>query len=95
MTRTIWKFRINGGDISSREGDSCIQLPALSRILSGGLDAKGVLCVWVLVDPDSHPYREKTIYVRGTGHDCSDIDDKLYVDTVIDREYVWHVFADA
>jgi len=48
------------------------------------------LCIWVKVDPTQKSI-EQTIRVYGTGHPMS-VNHERHVGSVIDGEYVWHVF---
>ena len=96
MSSTIWKFQTNGGNISLREGDTDIEVPLYSISLSAGLDPQGRLCIWMMVDPNREEKETKRVYVRGTGHDCTELDTSSvkFLGSVLDRSYVWHVFID-
>lgn len=79
MTRTpraIYKYDLTIADTIS------IKLPARAQMLHVGLQ-NGLVKLWALVQPDN-PLTERTILVRGTGHDCSTINDMtIYMGTVI------------
>jgi hypothetical protein len=92
--KTIWKFQTNGGCVDAHQADTTIKIPRGSRVLDAALDPDGNLCVWFLVDPASIE-EERTIFVRGTGHDCTSVWESgaLYIGSVVDRPYVWHVFV--
>ena len=96
MTKaTIWKYETKGGKVVFKEADTDIEVPVGATALSAGLDPQGKLCVWMLLHPEYSKERRR-IYVRGTGHDCSDVIEKgaRFVGTVVQPPYVWHVFID-
>lgn len=67
-----------------------IKMPEHSEVLSAGLDPSGQLCVWAAIDPH---YLDKlyTFYVRGTG--WSTPDHARFISTVVQDEFVWHIFV--
>ena len=53
----------------------------------------GSLCLWAMVQPDE-PMEDREIEIFGTGHPVPvgvGVDRK-FIGTVIDNQYVWHVF---
>jgi len=83
---TVWKYNLKLTDYQ------VIELPVGSKPLSAGIDAKGDLVVWVLVDTEAklvgHGFR-----VAGTGHQIG-LPIPVYLDTVITRggALIWHIF---
>lgn len=51
------------------------------------------LYVWAQVDT-ARPTEMVKFFVRGTGHNCDGMDNAVYVGTVHDRGFVWHVFSE-
>jgi len=79
MKRTIYKYSLTDGVIS---------MPKYALILKVGMQ-DGIPCIWVAVDPNVE--REKREFaILGTG--CIIPDRWAYIDTMFDRQYVWHVF---
>ena len=95
--KTIWKFKTNGGLVCHKEADTIVEVPKQHTFISAGLDPSGILCVWAMVETNSEMVNKK-IYVRGTGHEIEEEIWELYIDSflgsVVDREFVWHVFVD-
>lgn len=50
----------------------------------------GALMMWALVRTGDVPTEERTFLVFGTGHDIDT--HRLYVGTVEDGPFIWHVF---
>lgn len=90
--RTIWKFPLQMID------EQVIELPANSRVLSAGLDPAGLLCVWAQVDSEQ-PKSRAAIFIQGTGQPLIDgIDywpheNNKFIGSVLQGQFVWHVFA--
>lgn len=89
---TIYKcpFRIAG------EVELIIQ--GLIRILHIGMQepGRGSLCAWCLVNTASWAEEVSIkLTVKGTGHPIGEQEllDKFHVTTVLDGDYVWHIFA--
>lgn len=82
------------GDVWLKEVDTVLELPEKHHILKVGLDPRGYLCVWILLDIS---LVSKRILVRGTWDNCEDIfaveDPSSHLGIVIDGAYVWHVFT--
>lgn len=51
----------------------------------------GILCMWAMVDPDM-PKVSREIAVIGTGHLFDNHKFKVYLGSVQDSTYVWHIF---
>ncbi len=82
---SIWKFPIE------RAGKQVIEIPSDAQILSVHLQS-GCLCLWAVVSTDSPP-ETRTISIFGTGHPF-DREAGEFIGTVIDGQFVWHVFAE-
>ena len=86
--RAIYKYELPFKDEVS------IQMPFGSEIVKCGVQGmkgnKPNICVWAVVDPE----REMETYhfcIRGTGHPLPEDDGYRYIDTVFDRQFVWHI----
>jgi len=85
--QTIYKYHLALTDVQD------IQMPQDARVLSVGLDPQRRLCLWALVDPDLHdmPVRVRIV---GTGNPAPHgILTSVFVGTVTQQMYVWHVFV--
>lgn len=82
----VWKFPLNLGLNS-------VMMPAGSEILSAAIQGEkpGQLCCWARVAP-SAPRELRRILVRGTGSELDEFSFARFVATVLDGDYVWHVF---
>lgn len=71
-----------------------INAPILSVLAAKNL--RGNICVWCEVE-ERDPEEEEWVYLMAVGTGWPLPDDFLetwtYIDTVIDDEYVWHVYA--
>lgn len=69
-----------------------VEMPAGSEILHVGVQ-KGTPTVWAIVDPEETTFAEKRIIeIYGTGHRIEDTEHSVYLGTVMDGPFVWHVF---
>lgn len=93
---TIHKIPLRGGNVGSKEADTEIEA-YICKWLHVGKDPQGDICVWALVavdSPSENVHRRKwKVMVRGTGHDCGDVAYAEFIGTVVDGNFVWHVFA--
>ena len=69
-----------------------IMLPAGSQILSVGIQDDQVR-VWILLDPDAPKTEAYAFRVVGTGWDVDRDSLGIFIGTVRDGGFVWHVFA--
>ena len=88
--QTIWKYEL--GQLDSVK-DS--QLKIVISIRRGAKPLyigkqNGITCVWAEVDPEA-PEINATFFSVGTGHGAVP-GRNTYLGTVIDGEYVWHVY---
>ncbi len=83
MKAVIFKYRIpnGGGEVSMPEGARCLKL---AMLVDG-------LYVWALVDP-AQPVRARKFSVIGTGQDFEMSMWHVYLDTVEEGPFIWHVF---
>lgn len=79
--RRIYKFPLQLEDAQR------IQMPSGARPIKAGKQEGLVL--WAIVDPAS-PQANYRVDIVPTGKEPPE--DKLYVDTVFDGPFVWHVF---
>lgn len=86
--KTIWKYELG---ITGVQG---VGMPAGAQILMAQMQ-NDRLCVWALVDPKATP-TQRTFYIYGTGHQIEpDLYSAIYVATVQQGAFVWHVFQSA
>ena len=87
--RSIWKFRLTGGNTRIKE--------KVIKWLSVGYDPSGDICVWAIVDPEANIDEkvEYDILQIGTGWDFSqdELDNMEFIDTVKEGPYMWHIFV--
>ena len=81
-TRRIWKFPIKVTD------EQHISIPKYPEFLSVQFQGDE-LCIWAVVEPENEKKKHR-IRVVGTGHPLPE--GCIYIGTVQDRPYVWHVF---
>ena len=82
----IWKFEAQTTDILR------IKMPEGAKVIRVGTQKSFHICLWVLVDPEA-PKVSRMFYVVGTGHPIPKLYLTLYLGTVFDGPYVWHVFG--
>lgn len=82
--RAIYKFEIE------RISESYIEIPGLCGVLKVGFQ-KDKLFVWAEVDLDKQDeYDEVFVQIKGTGEAYTT--EAIYVETVFEGPYVWHIF---
>ena len=62
------------------------------QVLSAKIDPRGDLSIWILVDTATDKTEKLNVYVAGTGWDFPNVNNLVFVDTVKDNQYMWHVF---
>lgn len=81
-------------------GENRIAMPCGAQVLSTGIDPKGQVCIWALVD-EKQENEDKYFMVAGTGWNLTTMSEAyhsfenyIYVfkGTVIQDSYVWHIF---
>lgn len=86
--RAVWKFVIG-------IGVTTIKVSQFGAVVLTGLDpATGDLAIWIENDPDAIQV-ERRFTVYGTGHEIAGdggFPYDLHVGSVIDGEFVWHVY---
>ena len=86
MKATIWKFPL---EITDRQD---IKMPGEPKILSVGLDPKGVPCLWALVQPGNPEWRI-SVHIVGTGNPAENAVGQTFVGSFVQGPFVWHVFT--
>lgn len=82
--RTVWKFPL------ALKPEQTIELPKGAVILFTAVPAMaGEVTMWALIGADRE-MEPRRFAIRGTGHEVEE--DLLYVGTVIDGSFVWHIF---
>lgn len=81
--KTIYKY-----PISYRT----IEIPKDAKFISLNTDCNGDLCAWAIVDTNNE-METKHFVTIGTGWALpEDIDEMIFLGTVKDNPYIWHVF---
>ena len=62
------------------------------QVLSAKIDPREDLSIWVMVDTSEEKTETLKVFVAGTGWDFPQIENPVFVDTVKEGEYMWHVF---
>ena len=87
--RSIWKFRLTGGNTRIKE--------KVIKWLSTSYDPSGDICVWAIVDPKAgiDERVEYDILQIGTGWDFNqnELDNMEFIGTVKEGFYMWHIFV--
>jgi hypothetical protein len=83
--KQIWKYPLKITD------EQQILMPRAAKIVSAGLDLRGELCVWALVDP-ARPVHVRPFRIVGTGHPFEDTM-WTFVGSVLAHPFMWHVFV--
>lgn len=81
--KTIYKYSLNLGLTK-------LEMPKGSEVLDFKIQHK-TLVLWALVDT-SKPLVERQFTIVGTGHDASHVNWFDYYGTVLDDDFVWHLF---
>jgi hypothetical protein len=81
----------NKGNVDLGQADQIFDIPGLLRPLHVGMQ-NGNVTLWVAVEESKSffPYK-LSVRLIGTGRNTPD--DYIYLGTVMDGEYVWHVFT--
>ena len=89
---TIWKYTLFVTD------EQIIRIPAdtepLTVMMQFGAGNIGVMNLWVRVKDTKAPQYLQPIRIYGTGNPIPDDaeQDEVYIGSVLDREFVWHVY---
>jgi len=84
MGKAVWKCTLSVG------GFTDLLLPVGAKPLLVALQ-RGVLCLWVEVEPGKGCQEVRRFDVYGTGHPIMSVK-PCYVGTCFDGPLVWHVF---
>lgn len=93
MPSQIWKYPL---PLDLLDPDDAIvhQIPEGAETLTVGVDPAGLgLAIWLAVDPDA-PHEDRRFRIAGTGWEIDRSPFEvaaLYVGSVIDHGFVWHV----
>ena len=86
--KTIYKYPIVVGHNIIKTYKNC-------QVLSAGLDPKGIMNVWVLVDTSEDKTNQLKILVMGTGWDLPKVQGELkFINSVKEDMYIWHIFSE-
>jgi hypothetical protein len=84
--QTIWKFPLHLAETN------VLDVPLGAEVLHVG-DQMGTVTIWAKVDPTAEK-RALKIIIAGTGHVVPP-DAQIFLGTVQQPPYVWHLFAEA
>lgn len=84
-----WKFEF------LVDSEVCIPMPPGTKVIGVDRLKPKHICLWALVPPyDPGGDDEiRTFYVMGNGQPLGDADGVPFLGTVLDDQYVWHVFG--
>lgn len=82
--RTIWKLTLS-------VGVNGFELPVGAKLLSVAMQNDAIM-LWAEVKSDARRTTRR-VTVVGTGWDMQHLGDAIFVGTVIQGPFVWHVFA--
>lgn len=85
----VWKYLLDG--VVGRP--HAISLPIGHRVLHAGIDPMGHTCVWCEVNPDQEVTNLRRFLILATGHPIP-AGTWVYISTVIDRLFVWHIYVE-
>lgn len=83
---TIWKWKLENKPAQA------IEVPLGTRILCAQLDNENDICVWGIVNPAEKKTEKLYVAIVGTGWEIEDLNEWIYVDSIKDFPYIWHVF---
>lgn len=83
---SIWKFELQTGNETETE----IRMPRGAKILTVQYQ-NGILCIWALVDL-TEPPETRLFALYGTGWDFEYDPSMIYIGTVQNPPFVWHIF---
>lgn len=85
--KTIYRYPIEN------VGMNIIRTYKNCEVLQAGIDPRGNLSLWVMVDTKEEINDCLKVYVAGTGWDFEPrMETPTYVNTVKQGEYMWHIF---
>lgn len=98
MQRVIYKYVIRAHNDASADLEVCEVTLIEPKVLSAGLDANGHLCVWISTAPlttlqGRQAATKVDLFHFGTGEKHLSFPNDVFVGTVLQGQYVWHVFA--
>lgn len=86
--KEVWKFHVQVSDTAY------VEMPEGGKIISARSTSNpSIIAVWAIVDPTA-PVVPQPIYIRGTGHPLREAADATFIDTVVTKPLVWHVFQE-
>jgi len=70
-----------------------VMMPKGAEILHVDCQSSGTISIWALVNLDSELI-ERFFLIRGTGHNCDNLQGRKFLGTVLDRQLglVWHIW---
>ena len=88
--KTIYRYTLN------TPGPCSICTYRNCEILDVGIDPRGMLSVWIMVDTKEPMDNQLQLYIAGTGWDFlpDNLHFPVHVGTVRQGEYMWHVFKE-
>jgi hypothetical protein len=78
--QTIYKFDIF----------NTVRVPKSAKLLKIGYQEKFV--AWYELDTDDKEYRCDSYSIVGTGWELHNLQSMIYIDTIFEADYVWHVY---
>lgn len=86
MSLSVWKFPLAITDTQT------VMMPEGAKLLAAQMQGEQ-LCLWALVNPNSHRHQARTIEILGTGNQAPDVA-RSYISTAqqFGGKLVWHIF---
>lgn len=72
------------------EGRQIVLLPEGAKILHANMQ-QGKPYLWAIVDTDKED-ESRAIRIYGTGHQIQQPEKLVFINTILDHQFVWHVF---
>lgn len=82
--KRIFKYHVGTNGVSR------VRLPIDAKVLSTNVQ-DGKVQIWAEVD-DEAALEDRHFIVYGTGHEMLDTEHQVYVGTIFDNPFVWHVY---
>ncbi len=83
--KVIYKY-----EITALDPIKTFKWPRFSKVVHVGTQTAGTMQIWLEIRQPDETLEERTFVVYGTGHYVTDGD--VYVGTVLDAPFVWHLY---
>lgn len=87
----VWKFELTVTDASQKIEMPEGAMPCHVAVQKMNFGRNRRVQMWATVDP-TRPLTERYFVLVGTGQPAPGLDHSIYIGTVLDNQFVWHVF---